>query len=43
MFENSFRSIDGLLWKDAGGDSELYYIGPPLGAPPALLGTAGST
>lgn len=27
MFENTFRNIDDLLWKDAGADSELDYIG----------------
>lgn len=27
MFENTFRNIDDVLWKDAGADSELDYIG----------------
>jgi type I restriction enzyme M protein len=27
MFENTFKNIDDLLYKDAGADSELDYIG----------------
>jgi type I restriction enzyme M protein len=27
MFEQTFRNIDDILWKDAGADSELDYIG----------------
>lgn len=27
MFEQTFRNIDDVLWKDAGADSELDYIG----------------
>ena len=26
MFEQTFRNIDDILWKDAGADSELDYI-----------------
>ena len=27
MFEQTFKNIDDVLWKDAGADSELDYIG----------------
>ena len=27
MFENTFKNIDDILYKDAGADSELDYIG----------------
>ncbi len=27
MFEQTFKNIDDLLYKDAGADSELDYIG----------------
>lgn len=27
MFEQTFKNIDDVLWKDVGADSELDYIG----------------
>jgi hypothetical protein len=30
MFEQTFKNIDDLLYKDSGADSELDYIGTNL-------------